>query len=189
MNNPKLHDGELHAYATCFVSDDVSAQNAFHHNLVVSCLSRMPRFDGAGCVDFSSNTIVNPGKVMGYDDTKSQTRVNFYSNLVWSGPNTAADIDLLKISSKQTQAWCSGNTLDGQPYTKTASPASLSRTRLAMDWATAAAAKNPGGPWPQHTQLAKDTVAFVQKLQQAPRTPFPAQFRIQSKWVPVSLAR
>lgn len=202
MDNTKLHDGEHHAYATCFISDKAGDENVFHHNLVVSCLSRMPRFDGDGGVDFSNNVIVNPGQKLGYNDPDSATKINYHDNWIYSGPDTTDGIALLLLNGTDTVAWCSNNRLDNQPYavvkTKSgkkgaASNSVTSAKRNPLPWCTPLAGKslaNAGalvGYFVPKTDLASDTLAFVKGLVVSPSRVYSNQFRIQSQWTPVSL--
>lgn len=202
MDNAKLHDGEHHAYATCFISDRAGDENVFHHNLVVSCLSRMPRFDGDGGVDFSNNVIVNPGQKLGYNDPDSATHINYHDNWIYSGPDTTDGIALLLLNGNDTVAWCSNNRLDNQPYAvvkvksgkKGADSNSVtSAKRNPLPWCTPRAGKplvNAGalvGYFVPKTDLASDTLAFVKGLVVSPTRKYLDQFRIQSQWTPVSL--
>ena len=205
MNNPALHNGELHGYAAVMTSVAPQAQNAMHHNFIVSCLSRMPRFDGAGLVDFSNNVVVNPGKVVGYDGPDSSATMNFYNNVVLTGPNSVDGLDLIKLNSSKSRVYLANNTMDGSPSSsvnlsqaKASSSTLLLASKASASWASPLAQQQtqlqPSNvkSWaqanlPQMTDLSQNLIKWLQQANLSAKASLPQQFDIQSTWVPVKL--
>jgi hypothetical protein len=92
---------------------------SYHHNLLASCNSRMPRVDGidpAGnpgpLVDMRNNVIYNWGSGLAYGGEFAN--MNFVSNYLKPGPSSTKLGWLFEVSGAAGRLYVSGNHVDGQ---------------------------------------------------------------------------
>ncbi|MGC4087424.1 MAG: hypothetical protein QM756_05950 [Polyangiaceae bacterium] len=93
--------------------------SSYHHNLLASCNSRMPRVDGidpAGnpgpLVDMRNNVIYNWGSGLAYGGEFAN--MNFIANYLKPGPSSTNLGWLFEVSGAAGRIYVSGNYVDGQ---------------------------------------------------------------------------
>lgn len=117
--NNSVHSKGPHSYAAGW--DGKGAGGAsYHHNLLASCNSRMPRVDGIDpmglpgpLVDIRNNVIYNWGSGFAYGGEFAN--MNFVDNYLKPGPSSTRLGWLFEVSGPAGRIFVSGNFVDGQP--------------------------------------------------------------------------
>lgn len=109
-----VHSGGPHSMGAGFDGSGAGG-GSYHHNLLASCNSRMPRIDGFGdaLVDLRNNVIYNWGGTSAYGGEKA--RMNFIGNYFKPGPATPdkAKSAIFSATSTESRLYLVDNFVDG----------------------------------------------------------------------------
>ncbi len=117
--NQSWHSKGAHGYAAGWDGSGAGG-SSYHHNLLATCNSRMPRIDKYArvprvLVDVRNNVIYNWGSNSAYGGEFAD--MNWVNNYYKPGPATAAGVRsrLFESDSEMNKMYLSGNYLEGSP--------------------------------------------------------------------------